>query len=81
MGGDGKMLKLGWVVFVLMLAAVATAAAQTKVTNSNNGATNTAPMYTGSATLSKSPISVSGGNVGIGTTAPVSNLTVGGRTK
>ena len=42
----------------------------TYVTNSNNGTANTVPVYTGSTTLTNSPISVSGGNVGIGNTSP-----------
>jgi len=34
------------------------------------------PVYTGTSTEGNSPISVSGGNVGIGTTNPASGLTV-----
>jgi hypothetical protein len=47
------------------------AAAQTTVTNSNNGTTNAVPVYTGTATLGNSPISVSGGNVGDADEIPV----------
>ena len=52
------------------------ASAQTNVTNSNNGTTNTVPVYTGSATLGNSPISVSGSSVGIGTTSPSTKMDV-----
>jgi hypothetical protein len=55
-------------LFGFCLAAFAmSAAAQTNVTNNNDGTANTVPVYTGTATLGNSPISVSGGNVGIGT--------------
>jgi hypothetical protein len=40
------------------------------------GATGTVPVYTGSATVGNSPIAVSGGNVGIGTTNPGAPLHV-----
>ncbi len=69
-----KHLNLAWLVLALMAAGMA--AAQTTVTNSNNGTTNAVPFYTGTATLGNSPISVSGSNVGIGTTAPDSPLTI-----
>ena len=63
----------------LVMAAAIGAAQTTNVTNSNNGTTNTVPVYTGSATLGNSPISVSGSNVGIGTTtAPAYPLEVDG---
>jgi hypothetical protein len=66
--------------FVLFLAPLlqASAIAQTNVTNSNNGTANTLPVYSGSHTLGNSPIAVSGGKVGIGTTAPLSLLDVTG---
>src|ERR1039458_8844412 len=51
------------------------AAAQT-VTGS--GTTNTVPVFTGTSTVGNSPISVSGGNVGIGTTNPAATLQVAG---
>jgi hypothetical protein len=47
------------------------AAAQTNVQNSNNGVSGQVPVYSGAATLgsgASSPITVSGSNVGIGTT-------------
>lgn len=60
---------------VCLAAFAVSAMAQTNVTNSNNGTANTVPVYTGSATLGNSPISISGGNVGIGTTtSPSYNL-------
>src|SRR5260370_10385144 len=46
------------------------------MTNNNDGAAGAVPVYTGSATLGNSPIAVSGGNVGIGTTAPAGLLDV-----
>jgi hypothetical protein len=47
--------------------------AQTTVTTSG-GTTSVVPVYTGSSTLGNSPISISGNNVGIGTTNPGSLL-------
>lgn len=59
-------LALIWCLAVL-LSSTAWAQTQT-VTNSNNGASNVVPVYTGTSTLSgTSPISVSGSNVIIGT--------------
>ncbi len=69
---EKKLIGLAFSIAVLG----ASTAAQTTVTNSNNGTTNAVPVYTGSATLGNSPISVSGSNVGIGTTAPDSPLTI-----
>jgi hypothetical protein len=64
---------------VIFLAATgAVAQTQTAVTNNNDGATGTVPVYAGSATLNNSPIAVSGGNVGIGTTSPAQALEVNG---
>ena len=61
----------------ICLAAFAMSAmAQTNVTNNNDGTASTVPVYTGSATLGNSPISVSGGNVGIGTSSPAAPLEV-----
>jgi hypothetical protein len=70
-----KHVTMVWLGLTWMTVA---AAAQTTVTNSNNGATNAVPMYTGSATLDNSPITVSGGNVGIGTANPTYPLTISG---
>lgn len=55
-------------VIVCIAAFAMTAAAQTPVTNGNNGVSGAVPVYSGSATLgsgSSSPITVSGGNVAI----------------
>jgi hypothetical protein len=54
------------------------AAAQTAVTNNNDGTVGTIPAYNGSAILGNSPISVSGSNVGIGTTTSGASLQVVG---
>jgi hypothetical protein len=58
------------------LAFAISAAAQTAVTNNNDGTTGTIPVYAGSAALTNSVITQSGSNVGIGTTAPAANLHV-----
>ena len=63
---------LAWLGLTMMAVA---AAAQTTVTTSG-GTANTVPVFTGSATVGNSPIAVSGGNVGIGTTAPIAPLSV-----
>jgi hypothetical protein len=62
----------------LVMALSAAATAQTTVTNGNNGTTNAIPVYTGTATLGNSPITVSGSNVGVGTTSPTTTLQVTG---
>jgi hypothetical protein len=49
------------------------AVAQTNVTTSG-GTTNKVPVFTGSSTIGNSPIAISSGNVGIGTTTPVEPL-------
>jgi len=68
--------RLNLIGTTMALMAV-TVVAQTTVTTSG-GTTNTVPVYTGTATLGNSPISVSGSNVGIGTTnSPVYPLTIG----
>jgi len=61
-----KLIGLGF----CLVALAASSAAQTNVTNNNDGTANTVPVYTGSSTLGNSPISVSGSSVGIGTTTP-----------
>lgn len=61
-----------WLGLGLALASVG-AAAQT-VTGS--GTTNTVPIFTGTSTVGNSPITVSGSNVGIGTTSPSQILEV-----
>jgi len=57
---------LAWLGLTMMAVA---AAAQTTVTTSG-GTTNTVPVFTGSATVGNSPITVSGSNVGSRTTNP-----------
>src|ERR1017187_3350040 len=56
------------------LAALAASAVAQTVTGS--GTTNTVPVFTGTSTVGNSPISVSGSNVGIGTTTPGDKLQV-----
>jgi hypothetical protein len=63
-----------WLGLGLAMASVG-AAAQT-VTGS--GTTNTLPVFTGASTVGNSPITVSGGNVGIGTPGPAAKLDVEG---
>ena len=66
---------LAWLGLTMMAVA---ATAQTTVTTSG-GTTNTVPVFTGSATVGNSPISVSGSNVGIGTASPTTQLQVTGQ--
>lgn len=70
---DKKMAALGALIAILTLSATA----QTTVTTSD-GTTNTVPVCTGTSTVGNSPISISGSNVGIGTTSPSNALTVVG---
>ena len=74
---DWTMTKgvLAWLGLTMMAVA---ATAQTTVTTSG-GTTNTVPVFTGSATVGNSPISVSGSNVGIGTASPTTQLQVTGQ--
>ncbi|MFZ0964787.1 MAG: hypothetical protein WAO35_28350 [Terriglobia bacterium] len=69
-----KLIQIAVCVAVFAVSA----AAQTNVTNSNNGTANTVPVYTGKATLGNSPITASSGKVGIGTTSPGYTLDVEG---
>src|ERR1035441_6208261 len=62
----------------ICIAAFAISAAAQTVTGS--GTTNTVPVFTGTSTVGNSPISVSGGNGGIGTTTPGAKLQVIGST-
>ena len=66
---------IGFLLSILVLTGGATA--QTAVTTSG-GNTNYIPLFTGSATIGNSEITQSGGNVGIGTTAPDAKLAVSG---
>jgi len=63
-------------VAIGIAAFAMSAAAQTTVTNNNDGAAGTVPVYTGTSTEGNSPISVSGGNVGIGTSSPGAALEI-----
>lgn len=63
-----KYGNLAWLALAMMTPAVV---AQT-VTGS--GTANSVPQFTGNSTIGNSPISVSGSNVGIGTTTPAGQL-------
>jgi hypothetical protein len=64
----------------LSLAALAMSAmAQTTVTTSGTTSSSTVPVFNGTATVTNSPITVSGSNVGIGTTTPLAPLNEGTR--
>jgi hypothetical protein len=67
------MNKSAWMWVGLGLALASVGAAAQMVTGSGNA--NTVPVFTttpatGNSTITSSPITVSGGNVGIGTTIP-----------
>ncbi len=61
-----------WLGLGLALASAGTAAQ----TVTGSGTSGTVPVFTGTSTVGNSPIAVSGGNVGIGTTNPLSKLAV-----
>lgn len=63
------------VIFWVDALLACSAPAQTTVTTTG-GTTNTVPVFAGSSTVNNSSISVSGGNVGISTTAPGSTLDI-----
>jgi hypothetical protein len=65
------------VLLTLALSSLAVGA-QTTVTTTG-GTTNTIPVFTGTSTVGNSVITQSGGNVGIGTTQPLSPLGVTGQ--
>jgi hypothetical protein len=71
--GYRMVRQLGRQVFFVILLAATGATAQT-VTGS--GTSGTVPQFTGTSTVGNSPISISGGNVGIGTTNPTSALQI-----
>jgi hypothetical protein len=75
--GRDRTMSKGVLAWLGMAMIAASAAAQTTVTTTG-GTTNTVPVYTGSATVGNSPISVSGSNVGIGTTNPLFTMDVNG---
>lgn len=60
----------------LGIAVFAMGAAGQTVTGS--GTSGDVPVFNGTSTITNSPITVSGGNVGIGTASPISALTLGG---
>jgi hypothetical protein len=64
-------------VAICIVVYAMSAAAQTAVTTSGTTSSGTVPVFNGAATVTNSPISVSGGNVGIGTTSLSQLLTVG----
>jgi hypothetical protein len=64
--------RLWWAPVVMLLALSAAA----QVTTTGTPVTNTVPMFTGTATIGNSPVSVSGSNVGIGTMTPGAKLDV-----
>jgi hypothetical protein len=70
-----KRVNLAWLTLALMAAG---AAAQTTVTTSGTTSSGTVPVFNGTATVTNSPISISGGNVGIGTASPSTALDVNG---
>lgn len=66
---------------MVLMATGAAAQTGTPVTNNGDGITDIVPVYLGPATLaagSRSPISISGGNVRIGTTIPQASLDIAG---
>ncbi|WP_413568320.1 phage tail protein [Bdellovibrio sp. HCB117] len=67
---------------IALIYCVSTAnSSQRTVASAGTGTTNTVPVWTSSTALADSPIVVSGGNVGIGTTTPSANLEVNGSIK
>ncbi len=68
-GREKTMGKHRMLIGSILMAGMMSLSAQTTVTTTG-GTTNAVPVFTGSATLGNSPITVSGGNVGIGTTSP-----------
>jgi hypothetical protein len=75
-GKEFRIMKDKSILFGFCLVAFAVSAAAQTVTGS--GTTNTVPVFTGTSTVGNSPISVSGSNVGIGTTSPQRTLDVNG---
>jgi len=74
------MIERNLIQIAVCLAAFAMSAmAQTTVTTSGTTTSGTVPVFNGTATVTNSPISVSGGNVGIGTPNPTVALSVSGQ--
>jgi len=66
---NGRIMHKQMMGWAICFAAFAMSAAAQTVTGS--GTTSTVPVFTGTSAVGNSPITVSDGNVGIGTTAPV----------
>ena len=71
-----EFMRIRMIEVTLCIAAFAVGAAAQTVTGS--GSSGTVPVFTGTSTVGNSPISVSGGNVGLGTTNPGNTLDVNG---
>jgi hypothetical protein len=71
-----KAIQMKMAVMAICAVAFAMSAAAQDVTGT--GTTNTVPVFTGASTVGNSPIAVSGGSVGIGTTTPGGLLDVEG---
>ena len=69
-----KTMHKKMVAVAICIAAFAASAVAQTVTGS--GTTSTVPVFTGTSTVGNSPISVSGSNVGIGTTGPGDQLDI-----
>jgi len=61
-----------------LIATLVSAGSSAQTVTTSGGTTNTVPVYTSSSILGNAPITVSGSNVGIGTTNPQSALDVVG---
>ncbi|KYG61740.1 hypothetical protein AZI85_05805 [Bdellovibrio bacteriovorus] len=67
---------------VALIYCVSTASSsQRTVASAGSGTANTVPVWTSTTALGDSPLTVSGGNVGIGTSTPSANLEVNGTIK
>jgi hypothetical protein len=71
-----EFMRIRMIEVTLCIAAFAVGATAQTVTGS--GSSGTVPVFTGTSTVGNSPISVSGGNVGLGTTNPGNTLDVNG---
>lgn len=65
-------------ICICIAAMTGAGLAQTTVTTSGTTSSGTVPVFNGTATVTNSPIAVSGSNVGIGTAAPVFKLQING---
>ena len=70
-----EFMRIRMIEVTLCIAAFAVGATAQTVTGS--GSSGAVPVFTGTSTVGNSPISVSGGNVGIGTTVPWEMLSLG----